>query len=579
MIQTICGVLILITPFILIFNFQDKIKGFLHIFTYILSLQILIALTTQIFHIFSYEIVLSINILVAIFCILIFFYKKKYFSNFKFNWLILFALVIVSFELLSIHYFYSGIVSEANSYNVVSFDNYPYPQYSDEWAGVSFVDYSISNKSLPLANPLWYDQPFANPLVVFYSFISEIFLLLNLNPLITWSFLAVMNGLLISFLIYILLRINSVSNFSSIIATISIPLILNGTNVPGIWFLTPFIFGFSVLLISLILFSKKESFFGIFTSLISLLIYPPLIVFVLPILIAYKFRLAIYSLIPIGLIGLLIIGLLSINSSFIKVFHLVISWMIRSNLDGGGIVSMSIWIIVPVLLFPLIILGLISIYKSKKYLLLVPIVIGLLFWILYIFFSSTIIIDQSRIVVITSILLMIPVGFGIELFLNYLNKYTKSNSKIISFIKIGFLLAFAITAIFYPGATNWSKLILKIKDGDKITYYAPSSPITRYLHPDDLKLFSKFSEKRFITLPWKGLVLGVATHNYPLDSKASTLTNSFLKYSDFMDGDCNQKVKYVGKYSIDYVYSRSFKCDSFEKIGSSQEGLYLYRII
>ena len=259
--------------------------------------------------------------------------------------------------------------------------------------------------------------------------------------------------------------------------------------------------------------------------------------------------------------------------------HLVWSWSYRSNLDGGGIAYLPIWIIVPFLLLPFIVLGLISIYRKKKYLLLTPITAGLILWILYSFFADTVIIDQTRIVVITSILLMIPVGFGIELFLNCIRKYTEANSKIIFYIKSGFILAFIITATFYPGSNNWSKLVLKVKDGDKITYYAPSSPITRYLHPDDLKLFSKFSEKRFITLPWKGLVLGVATHNYPLDSKASTVSNRILKYSDFMSADCDQKVKYVGKYSIDYVYSRSFKCDSFEKIGSSQEGLYLYRII
>lgn len=581
MIQTILGVIVLITPFILVVNFKDKLIGALSIFSGIVAMQLLVSILTQSFHIFSYEMILVINVVLSLSCLVIFLFKSKFPAKIKFNWLAILALLIICFELLSVHYFYSGIVAEAEGYNVVSYDNYHYPYYSDEWVGVSFVDYSIKSKSLPLANPLWHNKPFVNPLVIFYSFISEIFLLLNLNPIIYWSLFSIVNGLIISLLIYLFLRTNNVSTFSAVFAMLSIPLIVNGTNIPGIWFFTPFIFSFTILLISLIFLSKKESLLGISTSLISLILYPPMIVFILPILIAYRLKFALYSLIPIGLIGGLLTIILSVNFGFTKMFHQVVAWLVRENLDGGGIASMPIWIIIPFLLLPLVLGGLALIYKNKNNIIIAPVFTGLIFWILYAFFNKTIIIDQTRIVVITSILLMIPVGFAMDYLFNYLKDHKNliNNQRIVQFLKTVFILIFIALAVFYPGSNNWAKLRLSIRtDENKIIHYNPTSPITRYLYSEDLGIFKNISGKVFITHPWKGLAIGVATHNFPLDSKASTVSNRILKYSDFMVADCDKKQKYIKDYKIDYVYSHTINCPFLKKLATSEEGYNLYTL-
>ena len=105
----------------------------------------------------------------------------------------------------------------------------------------------------------------------------------------------------------------------------------------------------------------------------------------------------------------------------------------------------------------------------------------------------------------------------------------------------------------------------------------PAAPANNYLHPDDLYLFKDIKQKRFIAPPWKGLVIGVATNNYPLETKSSTLTISILKFSEFFSADCKNKTKLADKYKISYVYSGKFDCPDFKLIGNSREGLYLYR--
>ena len=576
MFQTILGIVLFFIPFILVFNFQDRTRGFLYVFTSVLGFHIIIALLTQIFHIFSFPLVFSIHLLVGISCLVIFLRKKKYFSNIKFSWLVLLVFMVVGFELSSVHYFYKGIVSEARGLNVVSGDFYAYPHYSDEWVGVSFVDYSIKQKSLPLVNPLWYNQPLSNGFVVFYSFISEVFLFLGLNPLVNWSLFAILNGLLISFLIYLLLKANNISSFSSALAAMSVPLIVNGHNLSGVWFFIPVIFALSVYLVLLICLSKKEFTIGLFVSILCFLLYPPFIVFIFPTLFVYILhnKVSLFSLFFLALPGIGIISLLSTNLGFSGALNLVHLWLIRPNLDGGGIISMPFWVILPTLLIPFIVFGPFFIIKKRLYVLISPIVCGVFCWIFFSFVKEAVIIDQTRSITIASIILIILVGFGVEFAISFIK-----NFRILNFIKAGFILAFIITAFFYPGSNTWSKLVLKIKTDEKTLSYSPLPPITRYLYPDDLEFFGNFSGKRFLSHPLKGLAIGVATHNYPLDSKASTVTNRFLRYYDFMESSCEEKTKQARDFQIDYIYSFSFSCPHFEKLGSSQEGFHFYKFV
>ena len=138
------------------------------------------------------------------------------------------------------------------------------------------------------------------------------------------------------------------------------------------------------------------------------------------------------------------------------------------------------------------------------------------------------------------------------------------------------MVFFFVSAFFYTPRDNWEdlKLYSLIDDG----VFSPASPANNYLVEDDLRLFEGISGKRFLSFPWKGLVIGVATHNYPLETKPATLTNKKFSFSKFMNSNCEDKISIARMEEIDYVYSFKFDCPGFELKGSSSEGAYLYEV-
>ena len=137
------------------------------------------------------------------------------------------------------------------------------------------------------------------------------------------------------------------------------------------------------------------------------------------------------------------------------------------------------------------------------------------------------------------------------------------------------LILFFILSFSYTQLNNWQDLKLHTLDGREIS---PAAPANIYLHEDDLRLFENIHKKRFLSLPWKGLVIGVATRNYPLDTKPATITNKKLSYVTFMRLNCEEKGYIAKQYNIDYIYSPKFDCNSFELKGVSAEGLNLYEV-
>ncbi|MEI8339581.1 MAG: hypothetical protein WCF94_02865 [bacterium] len=550
------------------------------IFTSFVVFHLGLALFTQYLHIFSYSVVLTTCGLVDLICL--FFLLKKYKKfNFKVSWFLLVAIMIVGFELWSVHYSYTGLVATANGNRAVTNSSYSYPIFSDEWVGSALVDYSITNKTLPAVNPLSGNSQFPNLLVPVFSFLAEIFLILNLNPLLDYSIMAIASGLLICLLAYFSLVSFGVSEAGALLAVLAMPLITNGANLPGIWFLMPYLIAMIIYLacLSATTISNKIIFYAL--GILAVIFYPPLVVFVAPTVLVYLYKNYshkhfLYSaLTAIGVVLIIILGLLIIDKNLlVKVWMDVLSKITRDNLVGG-IPNFNLFYVIPFYILIFSALGLWQAFRNKNYYILKALAVGAVFWTAYMFTNKVLIIDGPRVVVITSILLVMCASYGFD-YLIGLTKL-KADSAEVSGIKILMVVFFLIMLAFYPG-TAYQKLVLRVNNSGKITRVNPAPPINRYLNEGDLKAFSGITKQTFVAPPWKGLVVGVATHNYPLDSKPSIITNTWLSYSQFINLPCGQRLVTARNYHLNYVYSEKFTCPGFEYVTEGGEGMGLYKV-
>lgn len=593
LLKTTGGIILLLTPFLLIFRFKNRQKGFLYILTAFISFHTVIALITQFFHIFLYPLIFSLNLLIFIATLIIIFKQKDKFSfsfsGFKKNWFVIAAFFIIFLNLYSVHYNYSGDITDFRGSRTVKSSSYPYPYYSDEWVGISYINYTINENRLPVSNPLidgWAHNQTPNVFVTFFSLLAELFLLTNIPALTGYNFFTIFFGLLTCFLIYLLMKKNHIGKLSAVIATISLPYIINGANFPGLWYLLPYNGGVILFLLSLIALSGGQIKKALVDAAMAILFYPPFAVLIAPAFLAWLIfdkKVEYQKKIKLSLVGLVsfsvaIAAIFFFQNDAERFWGLVTSYFWRLSKDFG-IAYLPIWKIIPFWILPFSLIGLIEIIREKKYILFFPLMTGLGFWLFYSQSIYFFIIDYARIAMISSWLMIISAGFGLDCLFKNIKKYwpdfAGKNSQLI--FKCLILSLFLIAAGFYTGRGSWIKLVLNMKTPGGTYTFRPNAPASAYLTENDLKIFKKIPKnQRFLAPSWKGLVIGAATNNYPLDSKDSIISNKFINYSDFMAGDCAKKNNDAEKYKINYIYSSPFNCPNFKLIESSDEGLFLY---
>jgi len=595
MIKIIFGLVLLLIPFLLVYRFKNKKIGFVYILSFLLGFHLIVAVLTQIFGVFNYWVIFGINLLVALVILIKINFKQfgESLKKIKINWIFIFMIVILFIQLYSVHYNYTGKVSTSfQAYTEVENMKYPYPYYSDEWSAVSLIKYSIGSGKLPLVNPLWHNVPFPNFELAFHSFTSEMILLLGLNPLIHYTVLTIFSGFLICLLIYLILRVN-VNKFASAIACLSVLYIVNGANLPGIWNFMPLTLGLISLLSGFFFMSINSRKMIFFMAFLTLIFYPPLFVLYSISLILYFIFADIPKKEKIKAIFLfLIICALVALVLFIFAFFIVGSLdnslrYVRGNLfyetfTKNAMPDFSIWKIIPI---PILLLSVFGIFKviriKRKIWLIAPIFVGLIYWWIYSFVLWRFIIEYSRIIVSTSILITLLSGLGLHLLVKDLKNIDKTGFlkkyKILEFIQIAVLIMFFILAFSYTQRNNWQELKLYSIKTNEVFY--PAAPASIQLHEDDLKLFENIKQKNFLTIPWKGTVIGAATNNYPLDTKPATITNNLVSLNKFMEKNCEKKLATTKNKKIIFVYAPEFNCEGFKLIGKSREGLYLYEVI
>lgn len=608
---TFLGIIIFAIPFVSLVLFKDKMIGFLSIFTMSFLLHLLIALATQALGIFRYEVIISIYSVLSL-AVLIFVYLKhshkiqdkihgkgrclilfsnlSYFGQFlkklisKQNLLVVTAFAIVFFNLLSVHYNFTGTVNSYGGSYEVENSTYIYPYFSDEWVAIAFINYTIESQSIPAFNPLTEKVEYHNPLVPYFSFLSDIFLFCGFDPLDDYEFVNLLVGLTTCLMFFMLLLSIGVDKRVSALVVLVIPYITNGGNLPGIWFLIPMTFALIFYLISLIGFAKGDNKLLSAASFLTICLYPPFIVFVLPVLFALVFRnkgakiktLIKGLLFPVGisLVAIALVGSIVFSSfKLLVILETLHFYFFRTNLVGGYL-SFPIWIVLPLFVLPFALFGILLAIRNKLYFILLPLFTGLAFWLCYVGAERVLIIDFPRVVVITAFLVLI--FFGIAF--NYLAKrfIDERYKNILTAVCIFVAMVLSIT---YTENDSWKGLKLHSNDDPEDVMLYPAPTASRFLTEEDLMLFSSFTKKKFISPPWKGLAISAATGNYPMATKPSTVGVFVMNYDWFVNASCKEKDEASIDNNLSYAYSTEFDCPNFIKIGESSERLVLYKFI
>lgn len=580
MINSLIGIIIILSEFFLIANLYKKTQVNYHLYSLITLIlgNFTLGIILQLFKIFSFYSLIAAH-LIAI-GILIYFKAHKnikyLFDYKKIDIIFIIVLIISLISLYQVHFSYTGSLSKIENSSLLEVKNekLTYPFYSDEWVGVSVTNYVLNHGVLPFVNPFSNGSYFPNLEFAFHSFLSEIFLLFHLSPITNYTLVSLFISLLTISLVYWLLRYLELGKFSSAIGALSILYIVSGSNLPGIWHLIPVNLGIIMMLIGfcfIALNKKKES---IIMTIPTLLFYPPLMVFYIPSLIAYLWKhnedknifkkniLFLTSiLIATGII--LSLGLIISHPSFMKYIE---SKLIYQSFTPTGIPNYSPLTIIPIWALILGILGLISNFKKRLWLT-IPSTIGVLYWVLYSQVMFRIIIEYQRVILVESILVCILSAVFLKNLLDYIKEENILSSKWMNTLKIIILGLFLIFSFSYTHGERWNNLTLQLNENHQKV--SPSAPATIYLNNQDLAAFSNISEKRFLSEPRKSLAIAAVTGNYPLETKPSTITSSIISYETFMKSDCQNKTSLAKKYKIDYVYSPEFNCPNFIQVKSS----------
>lgn len=583
MLNLVFGLILLFSPLLLINLFHDKKKGFIYTIASVALFHVLFAFITQLLGIFYYWVIIAGTITFDAIAIILFIkYKNKFsFKLSHIDWIGLLVLLVAVISLYQVHYNYSGKINLATDvtvgYHQINNYVYTYPYFSDEWYSIALIKGSIAKHSLPLLDTL-NNRFFPNLEMFTHSFLAELMVILNLNPLTQYVLLSIGINSLIVVLCYLFLRFNNLTKLKSAICALSVLYITSAANLPGIWHLIPITLGIMFLLMGLCFMAINKTIPAVFAFIVVSLFYPLLLPF-------YGFSFLIYILLKYPEIKLKLVkssGYLAVLFFiFIPVliivafispwaghFDYIFSKIFYIAYTGVFIPQFNIFYIIPFPIVLLAILGLQGVYKDRKWLL-APVIVGIIYWVFYYFSHYRFLIEFERIVFFTSILICLVAGFGLE----KLSKF-----KILKYIEYVTLIIFIALIPFYTSISNWQELV-SIRPEDGATMH-PKAPANKYLTESDLAIFKDIKGKKFLSTPWKGTVIGVATDNYPVVTKEGTISLGSVNFPEqFFYLNCEDKIQTAKKKNLDYIYMNKFDCPNFLEISKSTEGFILYKVI
>ena len=561
------GVMSLVIPFVVLCPRLGSAQTLI----FLLTVQLVIALSTQAIGIFTYPVVLFANLL---FVGLVLYHQwgtlrttVGSLSIRSVDWILLLVIAVSGYALHSVHYNYQGIYTTAvsNEYVQAEHLSYPYPYFPDEWYAIAFVEETIATGKLPLTNPLENNESsFVNLQFPFHALLAELVVLLRLTPSSDYTLLSVGMNTLLIVIMYLVMRRFAIPALLAGSTSVLALLITSGSNLPGLWTLIPFTVGVGFLLLSLSVYPKQQ----LYGALLTTFLYPPLALYSL-VLVAAKRSIKQWLLLGGGIVALMGVFLLLHESgaAFLKLLQERLVY--HSLLDTLVPQFTPLSVMPPILLF-LAVVGLVRAWRT------VPVLVslwgmGLVLWLVYLFTPIRFLIGFERVVMMEALLSVILAGFGLQTLL------ARQSGWVRNVVASGLFVGVLISSVWYTERAAWMELVAYDVRTDSVVL--PGAPATVVITDNDLTLFAEFTEQRFLSIPWKGTAIGVLTSNYPVVTQPGTITHNPGLYHIFMSSDCKEKQTILQTHQVSLVYTPPFSCPWVTPIATSSEGLVLQQVM
>jgi hypothetical protein len=484
------------------------------------------------------------------------------------------------------HFSYTGFLIDSVQVTDVKNVEILTPYFSDEWASVAFVDQALTTRGLPVRHPFAEQSSYVSYMTAYFMGLTAFFSTFAFDPVYEFAYAPLLLGIALVYAAYNAARSLGASRVAAVVAALSIPFIANSANLAGIWYAIPAHAGLLLLVLTLSLHADSIR-WRMMGYIVSVFLYPPIIVFVLPVAFSIESAARIFRIVGAAFasgLAAIIVAALSPTVSFIHSIKNAFGLVVRPlGLDfAGDIAIYPPHVVIPtVAVAGCVIAAPVLIAKHRA--VGVAILVGIIGWITYSIISVTVVIDVQRVVFITAFLICIAAALGYDAVLAWIQKTISFNPTAIAWAMIVIVMSHVTPS--YSAQQSWRKFVLPTPARGEGTFLIPSPPASQYLIQDDLDLLARFdvvassSPRRFISSPWKGLALGAVTRHIPLHTKASIVGTMYLRYEQFIAADCEQLEEFRVKHAIDFAYvPKLATCPNAVAVATSTEGFVLYEM-
>ncbi len=595
---TVLGVLLLLVPCLLLLLCKDKRVGFLLILLGWLAFHLVGSFGLQALGIFKFSTAFGWVVIGVLLTGAVLWEKRNSLTvptRRSVEWPVAVVAFIAIVSLSFVHYNYSGDMQFQGARPQVVFvsnESYPYPYYADEWYSVAYMERAIETGRLAVTNPFWVDGDELTPSITpnisapYHGLLAHLILVLDLDPLFHHTVLSILFNTLLVLVLYVLIR-SRAGWVPASVGALSVLYIANSGNLPTLWTLLPFTLGLLCFWASVALLLYKKPLGSLAGSVVAFVFYPPLVVFFAVLAGAYFFMnkpndrmLVRKSLIWLGAVVatsfLLVAMLLAVSNSAHEVISFLSSKLVFNHLPDHRL-SFPLFSVIPWWVVMLAVPGLVFVYNKLRWFgVVVLFSIGL--WVLYSLIGARFLIALPRVVYLVAILAVVVAGFGLQYVFDFvLSHKKKGNSVTYALIGALALFFFTVGSFFSTDDIRYRDFVLTNKTtGEE----ARPAPLANQNYTEaDRAIFENLEGARFLSVPWKGTVVGVSTGAVPVVVKTGTVGYGIRVLEHFSKADCAGRHEIALRRSVEYVYLPFLGCEGFEPVAESPEGYVLQRVV